>query len=59
MSLGNKYSIRERISEHQFRQIIKHFALDIEASQIAILTKIIRPWINKMWLAALERMAIF
>ena len=55
--MRNKYIFRGRISEHQFRQIIKYFALDLEASKIAILTKISRPSINRILLAIRERIA--
>ena len=55
--MRNKYIFRRRISEHQFRQIIKYFALDLEASKIAILTKISRPSINRILLAIRERIA--
>jgi len=55
----NKYIVRARISEYQFRQIIKYFALDLEASKIAILTKISRPSINKILLALREKIAAF
>ncbi len=35
MPMKNKYMYRSRISEHKFREIIKYFALDIEASKIS------------------------
>ena len=38
--LKNKYIVRSRISEAKFREIIKYFAGDIEASKISNLTKI-------------------
>ena len=38
--LKNKYIIRSRISEAKFREILKYFAEDIEASKISNLTKI-------------------
>ena len=59
ISVINKCIIRGRISKYQFRQIIKYFALDIEASKIAILPKITRPLINKIQLAVREQMATF
>ena len=38
--LKNKYIIRSRISKVKFREILKYFAEDIEASKISNLTKI-------------------
>ena len=38
--LKNKYIFRSRISEKKFREILKYFAEDIEASKISNLTKI-------------------
>ena len=40
LSMKNKYIIRSRISEKKFREILKYFAEDIEASKISNLTKI-------------------
>ena len=40
-SMKNKYIIRSRISEAKFREILKYFAKDIEASKISNLTKIL------------------
>ena len=37
--LKNKYIVRSRISEDKFREILKYFAEDIEASKISNLTK--------------------
>lgn len=42
----NKYKKRSRISEAKFRQIVKLFALDIEAIKIAELTGLSRKTIN-------------
>ena len=53
----NKYIIRSRISEAKFREIIKYFALDLSANQIAILTKISRPTINKILKKVREKIA--
>ena len=46
--LKNKYIIRSRISEKKFREILKYFAEDIEATKIANLTGISRISINKI-----------
>ena len=39
-TMKNKYIIRSRISEKKFREILKYFAEDIEASKISNLAKI-------------------
>ena len=39
-SMKNKYIICSRISEAKFREILKYFTEDIEASKISNLTKI-------------------
>ena len=44
----NKYKKRSKISEAKFRQIIKLFALDIEATKIAELTGLSRKTINSV-----------
>ena len=46
--MKNRYFIRSRISEKKFRQIIKFFSVDLTASQIAFLSEISRPTINKI-----------
>ena len=51
--------IRSRISEKKFREIIRYFSIDLNARQIAILSKISRNSINKMLLATRERIAAF
>ena len=48
LSMKNKYIIRSRISEKKFREILKYFAEDIEATKIANLTGISRISINKI-----------
>ena len=40
LSMKNKYIYHSRISEKKFREILKYFAEDIEASKISNLTKI-------------------
>ena len=39
-TMKNKYIVRFRISEKKFREILKYFTEDIEASKISNLTKI-------------------
>ena len=48
LPMKNKYIIRSRISQKKFREILKYFAEDIEASKIANLTGIFRISINKI-----------
>ena len=48
LSMKNKYIYRSRISEKKFREILKYFAEDIEATKIANLTRISRISINKI-----------
>jgi len=47
MQAVNRYKKRAHISESKFKQIIRHFALDLTASQIAELTRVNRNTINK------------
>ena len=46
--MKNKYIYRSRISEKKFREILKYFTEDIEATKIANLTRISRISINKI-----------
>ena len=55
----NKYKKRSRISEAKFREIVRLFALDIEATKIAILTGISRRSINKIITQIRQRIAEF
>ncbi len=57
--MRNKYIVRGRISEGKFREIVRYFALDIEATKIAKLTRLSRNTINKIVLAIRERIAEF
>ncbi|OQY02277.1 MAG: hypothetical protein B6I26_01640 [Desulfobacteraceae bacterium 4572_130] len=47
MTVKNKYVNNSKISEAKFREIIKYFALDLEANKIFILINISRNTINK------------
>ena len=47
-SMKNKYIVHSRISEKKFREVLKYFAQDIEATKIANLTGISRISINKI-----------
>jgi transposase len=46
--MKNPYIIRSRISTDKFREILKLFSLDIEATKIAKITNISRNSINKI-----------
>ena len=47
MTMKNKYAYRSRISEHQFRQLVRLFALDLDATRIAELTGLNRNTVNR------------
>jgi transposase-like protein len=57
MTMKNRYAIRARISEHQFRQIVRLFALDLDATQIAALSGLNRNTINRYLRGIRERIA--
>ena len=57
MTIKNKYVKNSKISEAKFREILRYFALDLEANKIAILTNISRNAINKYLLKIRERIA--
>ena len=46
--MKNRYIVRSRISEAKFREILKYFSEDIEATKIANLTGISRISVNKI-----------
>ncbi len=53
----NKYKKRSRISNAKFREIVRLFALDLEATKIALLTGISRRSINKIVTQIRQRIA--
>ena len=55
--MKNKYIVRARISEAKFRQIVKLYAFDMQANQIAQLTGISRNSINSYLKAMRKRIA--
>ena len=57
MGLRNKYCYWTHFSERKFREIIRFFALDLEATKIAELTGISRNSINRIMKALRKRMA--
>ena len=54
--MKNRYFFRSRISEHQFRQIVRLFSADLDASQIACLTGLSRNAINRYLKAIRQRL---
>jgi transposase len=57
MDKVNKYCHRSHISERNFRQIIRYFAMDLEATKIAELTGVSRNSVNRILKALRKRMA--
>ena len=55
----NKYFYRSRISESKFREIIKLFSQDLQATQISNLTGVSRVTINKILKEVRQRIAAF
>jgi len=53
----NRYVCRSHISEARFRQLVRLFALDLEATKIAHLTKLSRRTVNRYVQALRRRMA--
>jgi transposase-like protein len=58
MTKKNKYYNRSRLSEAKFRQIIKYFSLDLNATQITNLTNLNRNTINKILCLARQRILL-
>ena len=59
MTKKNRYFIRSRISEKKFREIIKLFAADITASQIALFSGVSRNCVNRILKQVRIRMSVF
>ena len=57
--MRNKYIFHSKISEKKFREILRCFSLDIEASKIAQLVGVSRPTINRILKAVRQRIAEF
>lgn len=55
--MKNKYIYRSHITEAKFRQIIRFFTLDIEASKVSQITNISRNTVNKIYDRVRERIA--
>ena len=59
MTRKNKYTNRSRISEAKFRDLVKHFALDLDAQKIAHLVNVNRNTVNRYLLLIRKRIAEF
>ena len=59
MTNKNKYVKRSKISEAKFREIIRHFCLDLDAQQTTILTHLNRNTVNRYLRLIRERIAEF
>ena len=57
--MTNKYIFHSKISEKKFREMLRYFSLDIEASKIAELVGVSRPTINRILKAIRQRIAEF
>ena len=55
--MKNKYVNRSRISEAKFRELVKYFALDLDAYKIAALTGLNRNTVNRYTRLIRERIA--
>jgi transposase len=53
----NRYYERSRISEYKFRLLIRYFALDLPASDVAELTGLTHKTVNTIFLKIRRRMA--
>jgi len=59
MAMKNKYAYRARVSEHQFRRLVRLFALDLDATQIAELSGLNRNTVNRYLRGIRTRIATF
>ena len=55
--MKNRYAFRARITERQFRHIVRLFALDLDATQIAALSGLNRNTVNRYLRGIRERIA--
>ena len=55
----NKYAKRSKITEAKFRKLIQHFASDLDAKNIAVLTGLNRNTVNRYLTLIRERIAKF
>ena len=59
MTIKNKCAKRSKISEAKFRELPKHFSLDLDAQQIASLTNLNRNTVNRYLRLLRKRIAEF
>ena len=59
MTIKNKYANRSKISEAKFRELIRLFVADLDASQIAEISGVNRNTVNRYLKAIRERIAAF
>ena len=59
MTIKNKYANRSKISEKKIRQIVKLFSIDLDASQITIISGLNRNTINRYLTGIRKRIAEF
>jgi transposase-like protein len=57
--MKNKYVLRSKISEAKFRQLVRCFALDLDARQTSALTGLNRNTVNRYYLLIRQRIAEF
>lgn len=56
-AVKNRYVRRAKISEAKFRQFLRYFALDMEATKIAVLARLNRNTVNRLAKAVRHRIA--
>ncbi len=59
MTIRNKYLKRSKISEAKFRELLRHFSLDLSAKNSAILTNLNRNTVNRYLFLLRKRIAEF
>jgi transposase len=59
MSITNRYVKRSKISEAKFRELVRYFALDLDAHKIAALTRLNRNTVNRYLLLIRKRISEF
>jgi len=57
MTSQNRYAVRAHISERQFREIVRLFALDLEATKVAGITGLNRNTINRYFMLLRRQIA--
>ena len=57
--MKNKYVKRSKISEAKFRDVVKHFSLDLASENIAVLTNLNRNTVNRYLFLLRKRIAEF